>query len=331
MKLHSIARFLTVLIGAASLVLLAGCDGTLFGGDADQVETGTIGLSLTDAPLDDENVTGVYITITGIQYGSEDEGWQTMEGFDPGETNGLFNLLSLTGGESLPIGNLELPAGDYSQIRFLLDAPVQGQGTPETPGAYLEYADGTTEPLFVPSGSQSGFKATSPELFTVPANGTIRLTADFDARKSVVVAGQSGMIILKPTIRLIVDGEAGEIAGALTGMDASKRYTVLAYENDGYVSTEADDPEVGESRFPTAVTSFVVEDGENADGTGDYTLAYLAAGTYDLYVAEYTDTDADEVFDTVVVVGPDEVAGFADVVVEAGVETPVADVSVATE
>jgi hypothetical protein len=37
----------------------------------------------------------------------------------------------------------------------------------------------------------------------VPVNGTVVVTADFDVRKAVVVAGSS--YILKPTIKLIVN------------------------------------------------------------------------------------------------------------------------------
>jgi hypothetical protein len=37
----------------------------------------------------------------------------------------------------------------------------------------------------------------------VPVNGTVVVTADFDVRKAVVLAGSS--YILKPTIKLIVN------------------------------------------------------------------------------------------------------------------------------
>lgn len=247
---------------------------------------GTMSLSLTDAPIDADNVSGVYITINEIQYnrstdGEQDEGsWVTMEEF---EGPGTYNLLELTGGESALLGELVLPAGQYNQIRFILDIPEQGgQGvTLSNPGSYIEYSDGTTEALFVPSGGQSGYKATGS--FQVPENGTVEITADFDVRKAVVVAGASGITILKPTIRLIVENEAGRIGGTVSGYTAGNDLVVYAYEDGAYdASVETADPAEGESRFPNAVTS-------SKSGTdGAYGLWFLAAGTYDVVVAEYS-------------------------------------------
>ena len=163
--------------------------------------TGTLKLYLCDAPLDAENVTGVYITINEIQYHliqyHLDGQWITCEEFKGPQT---YNLLELTGGNSALLGELTLPAGDYTQIRFMLDIPEKGS-SPANPGCYIEFADNSTEPLFVPSGGDTGYKAIGH--FEVPVNGTVEVTADFDVRKAVVVAGSS--YILKPTIKLIVN------------------------------------------------------------------------------------------------------------------------------
>ena len=157
--------------------------------------TGTLKLYLCDAPLDAENVTGVYITINEIQYHLDGQ-WVTCEEFVGNQT---YNLLELTGGNFALLGNFTLPAGDYTQIRFMLDIPENGPH-PTNPGCYVEFADNSTEPLFAPSGGQTGYKAIGQ--FEVTANGTVEVIADFDVRKAVIVAGSS--YILKPTIKLIV-------------------------------------------------------------------------------------------------------------------------------
>jgi hypothetical protein len=159
------------------------------------LETGTLKLYLSDAPLDAENVTGVYITINEIQYHLDDQ-WITCEEFAGKQT---YDLLELTGGNVALLGEFTLPAGNYTQIRFMLDIPENG-AHPANPGCYIEFADDSTEPLFVPSGGQTGYKAIGH--FEVTPNGTAVVTADFDVRKAVVVAGSS--YILKPTIKLIV-------------------------------------------------------------------------------------------------------------------------------
>ncbi len=159
------------------------------------LETGTLELYLCDAPLDTENVTGVYITINEIQYHSDGQ-WTTCEEFVGPQTH---NLLELTGGNSALLGELRLPAGHYTQIRFMLDISERGSH-PANPGCYIEFADDSTEPLFAPSGGETGYKAVGQ--FEVTANGTVVVHADFDVREAVVVTGSS--YILKPTIKLIV-------------------------------------------------------------------------------------------------------------------------------
>jgi len=158
--------------------------------------TGTLKLYLCDAPIDTENVTGVYITINEIQYNLNDQ-WITCAEFVGPQT---YDLLELTGGNFILLGELTLPAGNYTQIRFMLDIAATGSHK-ANPGCYIEFADNSTEPLFVPSGDQTGYKAVGQ--FEVPDGGTAEVTADFDVREAVVVADSH--YILKPTIKLILN------------------------------------------------------------------------------------------------------------------------------
>ena len=266
------------LILAASL-LLGGC-AEESDDSSDSGGTGTLVLSLSDAPVNADNVAGVWITITGIEYKLNNK-WTSLEGdFD----GGPHNLLQLTGGNSSLLGQLTLEAGDYKNIRFQLDAPDEGESAPTNPGSYIEFSDGSDDAaLFVPSGAQTGYKAQGD--FSVPANGTVDLTADFDARKAVVQAGSK--FILKPTIRLIVTDEAGAISGAVTNLGANG-VVVHAYEADTY-STSEETAGTNDNAFPNAVSSSNLVQTEG----GTYTVAFLSAAfAYDLVVAEY---DADGV------------------------------------
>ncbi len=242
--------------------------------------TGTLALYLSDAPIDAANITGVYITINEIQYHINDV-WTTCEEFEGPET---YNLLELTDGNSTLLGELVLPGGHYNQIRFLLDAPVMGQD-PINPGCYIEFADNSTEPLFVPSGNTTGYKAVGE--FTVPVNGTVEITTDFDVRKSVHLAASH--YILWPTIRTVVNDEAGRISGVVTNNSTYTDIIVFAYEDGTWADTEDDEPVYPATRFPNAVNS-----GKMCDD-GHYTIPLLAAGTYDLAVAGYNGADFGEV------------------------------------
>jgi len=241
-------------------------------GEAPETGTGTLELYLADAPIDAENVTGVYITINEIQYHVDDQ-WITCEDFEGPQT---YNLLELTGGNFTLLGDLTLPGGHYNQIRLMLNIPEMGQN-PSNPGCYIEFADNSTEPLFVPSGNTTGYKAVGQ--FTVPNNGTVEVTADFDVRKAVHLADSH--YILRPTIRLVVNNEAGRISGSIANNSTYTDIIVFAYADGTWADTEDDEPVSPASRFPNAVNSGkMCEDGH-------YTIPLLAAGTYDLAVAGY--------------------------------------------
>jgi len=191
-----------------SLSVLAAL-GIIYGIPGEQpLETGTLKLYLCDAPLDAENVTGVYITINEIQY-HRDGQWITCEEFEGPQ---IYNLLELTGGDSALLGELTLPAGNYTQIRFMLDIPEKGPQQ-VNPGCYIEVADNSTEPLFVPSGGQTGYKATGR--FEVTTNETVEVTADFDVRKPGAVHVAGSRYILNPTIKLIGNDQSDESEQAL--------------------------------------------------------------------------------------------------------------------
>lgn len=246
---------------------------------------GKLTLSITDAPIDMTNVTGVYLTITEIQIHKSGNKWMTFEEFEGPQ---VFNILELTEGESALLGSFTLDAGNYTQIRFFVDAPELGDANPSNPGCYIQFDDESTKPLFVPSGSSSGWKAIGA--FKVPSNGEVAITADFDARKSVMKQGNNQMYILKPTIRLIVDNQAGQIAGAVTNLPEGLDVIIYAYEDGSYTEAEAGVP-VNDTtaRFSNAITS------DDVCEEGNYKLAFLAPMTYDLVVTTSLDGDFQEV------------------------------------
>jgi hypothetical protein len=255
--------------------------------------SGVMEVSMTDAPLvQDESIKGVYITVEGIQYHTKDDQWRTFNDFDGPQ---VFDLLALNSGNSKLLGELVLPSGDYTQIRFMIGGPDEGD-SPTNPGTWLErgengiYDDGIDSPLFIPSGEQTGYKAEADGYFSVPVNGSVAVTADFDLRRAVIKRGINDSYILKPVLRLVVDNQAGGIIGDVddtTTLDTtSYKYVIYAYEAGSYTNTEADETE--NQRFPNAVTSseLIVDAEEN-----DYHLAFLAEGAYDLYVARYDIND----------------------------------------
>jgi len=266
-----------MLIAIVTTIYLTSCE--------EQTGSGIIKLSITDSPIDTGNVTGVFITVTEIQVRNSDSVWLTMDNFDGPK---IYNLMDLTRGVSDLLGNFSLDGGRYNQIRFILDAPVKGTSKPVTPGCYIQFTDSSTEPLFVPSGAQSGFKAVGS--FTVPVNGTVDITADFDVRKSVIKTGSAtSRYILKPVIRLIADNQAGSISGNITNIPEGTSIVIYAYTSGTYKEEEANTPTVEGNRFPAAVSS------DMADSQGFYHIAFLAEGGYDLVITTKVNNSFGEV------------------------------------
>ncbi|HXZ94548.1 MAG TPA: DUF4382 domain-containing protein [Dehalococcoidia bacterium] len=89
---------LAVLLSVAIILVVLTVVGVIHWTPAQQpLVTGTLGLYLSDAPADAENVTGVYITINEIQYHLNGQ-WIKFKEFAGPKT---YNLLELTGEISL--------------------------------------------------------------------------------------------------------------------------------------------------------------------------------------------------------------------------------------
>lgn len=244
--------------------------------DSDEAATGRASISITDAPIDDANVKAVFITVTGVEVNGPD-GWTTVETFEEPQ---VIDLLSYQNGESKFLTEEVLAAGVYQGARLQLNIQERVDGDIQNPGCYIEYVDGSTQPLFVPSGAQSGYKAQGE--FEIPAGGVVEITLDFDVRKAVVEAGNSGQFILKPVVRLVANQDAGLIQGTFDAeSNTAAKVVVFAYNDDTFTDSETDEPADEEVRFSNAVSSSTVSD------EGNFTLAFMSSGTYDLYFATY--------------------------------------------
>jgi hypothetical protein len=249
MKKFAGSKTRTWMIVSVLAALVSACGG---GGGSGGVAsgTGTLGVSLTDAPacgFDAVNVTVTKVRINQSSTASENDGGWTDITLNPARK---INLLDLNNGVLLPLGETPLAAGRYSQLRLVLDPNTSnGLANSVVPTGGVETA------LVTPSAVQSGIKLVNE--FDVASGQRVDLLMDFDACKSIVKRG-NGVYALKPVIKVVpfvLNGINGFVDTALLGSGV----LVTAQQNGVIVQTTA----------PNTTT-------------GEFFLARLPAGSYDV-------------------------------------------------
>lgn len=212
MKRHSNTfRILAVSTLAAGLSACGGDGGTVGG-------TGTLRLALTDAPacgFDAVKVTVQSVRVHQSPTAEDDDGgWQTLSL----DTARQVDLLALSNGLLLELGQTSLPAGRYNQLRLVLAENTSGNPLANT----VKPIDGAEMALTTPSAQQSGLKL--QVAMDVAPEQVADYVIDFDACRSVVKAGNSGRYLLKPVLTVLprsTTGVAGEVVPALLGPDTT--------------------------------------------------------------------------------------------------------------
>lgn len=219
-------RRTSLILGVAAAGMMSACGG----GDAG---SGTVAVSLTDAPAcgyDQVNVTVNKIRIHRSATAGEGEGGWTDIAVSPARK---INLLDLTNGITTELGQATLPAGQYTQMRLVLDRNTGNSFA----NSVVRSGSAGEIPLDTPSGTQSGIKLVNG--FEVVANQRLNLVLDFDACKSVVEKGNGGLA-LKPVIKIVppaLNGIEGYVDNALL----SSNVMVTAQQNGEIVSATVPD------------------------------------------------------------------------------------------
>jgi hypothetical protein len=252
------ALFCIILVGLTAIIGTGGGDG--------ESNTGRLSLGLIDAATDD--FQAVYVTIQDVavhKSGANSASWITVA--SPEKT---YNLLELVNGVMEQLGLTELDTAHYTQLRLLLgDTPSGTTNILGNPHPYANYVidySGVTTELKVPSGYQTGIKLVHG--FDITAGVTTELVLDFDATKSIVSAGNSGKILLKPTIKVLDALTSPVISGTvMTGVTGLSGV---------YISAQVYDPDTADPEDEVTVST-----GTISGVSGNYSLT-LDPGTYNL-------------------------------------------------
>ena len=222
-------RYFSFIFVIATGLFLAACSTNSDSGK------GTLKVGLTDAPANFEevNIEIRQVLVNRNEDAEEPEEDGEENDSDSDDENGWYsimddsitvNLLDYQNGAVLDLGEVELDAGMYQQIRLVL-------GDNNT-----VVVDGETYNMTTPSAQQSGYKLNVGA--EIEEGQVYDLVIDFDASQSITVTG-SGMYILKPVLRTVSVEEQASISGTVLPLEAEPY--VYAITGEDTVGTQPDD------------------------------------------------------------------------------------------
>ena len=204
-------------------------------------------VALTDGP--DPSVKEVWVEINQIEILMDDT---THPLILNGSHPGLYNLLDLTNGKDTLLADATIPAGKISQIRLIL-----GENN------FLITQTGEKIALKTPSAQQSGLKV---QVHQEIAGGILyRLTLDFDVARSIVFAGNSGQVLLKPVLRILSFVPSG---GNIKGVVAPDSVLTFVYAIQGLDTVASTSTNVTNGNF-------LIKD----IPAGNYTVSFVPTDT----------------------------------------------------
>lgn len=274
-----IVKWVRALAFGCAVVFLISCDDS-----NEPVGKGNIQFEITDAPTDDANVKGVFVTVTDIKIDGKSIG---------GIARTTIDLKAYNEGETkvLAMAN-QFDAKTYGKVTLVLDLNVDANGA--SPGCYVQTVDGARYKLKNTADGMA--EVVIAKSFEVASNSTTRVVLDFDIRKGIAYDANEGVKYrfvsdggLGGAVRLVMREKSGVIKGIYSDNSAgSAKVVVYAYRKGTFsASTETQPQGENQTYFMNASGSSEVKSGLNGRG---YTIAFLEEGDYELYFASYEET-----------------------------------------
>lgn len=259
-------------------------------GEGNDQFKGELEVEMTDAASDDANIEGVFVTVAEVKVDGE-----TYEGFSGKQT---IDIMAYQNGNTKALGLGELETKSYNEISFVLDYEADASGN--APGCYVKTTDGMKHDLA--ANGEAKKEIVVNKGFDIAANKKTSLVLDFDLRKAIKNGNSSSSSSeysfvtdaeLKAAVRQVEKDQSGKVKGKVEGsMSSDERIIVYAYAKGTYdKDTETKAQGTSNIRFKNATTSAM------ADANGNYTLAFLQEGDYEVHVAKYKDSDNDGKFE----------------------------------
>ena len=234
-------------------------------------EKGEMSVKMTDAAADDENIKGVFVTVANVYVDGD-----RVKNFEPK----TIEISAYHDGEVYALFSDEIKAENYSEISLEFDYEKDADGN--EPGTYVLKSDNSKQKM---NASESTVDVAAD--VTVSEGNTSEIVIDMDLRKSIkrnndgTYAFVSGSEFTS-SFRAVESEKSGKVRGKVQGnTSGDEKVVVYAYRKGTFSSSESQASASSNTRFRGAVTSSEV------DASGDYTLAFLEEGNYEIHVVKY--------------------------------------------
>lgn len=246
----SLLRRAASAVAAASVLLLAGCQGQV------SVDLGT------DAPAD-RDIQQVTASIAGLEFRKDDGSLETLS-FNNSE---LVDLLDYLDGSPIRLfTDEELPEGDYSGVRLVFD-------TDAADDTQVVDVNNNATPLVVTAGNYADVDISVDE----DSSSSDSITLTLDLRQSLSLDSDGDEYTLQPFLRSVSTDDAGQITGTVnvtcpTGSTLAQGGAVYLFQGEDVVPDDRD----GTGVEPYATTE--------VSTAGGYTLRFVPSGDYTIAV-----------------------------------------------
>ena len=247
--------------------------------DGTDESTGTFAVKITDAPSDDANIQGTFVTVSEVKVDG-----QSVEGF----SKQTIEISAYQQGDAKLLINEAMEAETYGSVSLVLDYETDESG--ESPGCYVLTDDNAKHNLAAESQTQS--EMTFQSDFEVQSDTESSWVIDLDLRKAVTREDDNSTereykfvtsTEMQGAFRIVEEENSGEVRGNVSGtLNTDDNMYVYAYKK-GEFDSSSETQAQGNSNvlFANAVTSAKVQ------SDGSYTLAFLQEGDYEIHVASY--------------------------------------------
>ena len=270
------AKWIKSVLMMAAVLILSACH------DDEPAGKGEAEFEITDAPVDDANVKGVFVTIADVRVNGN-----SVQGF----SKQTIDLKAYSEGKTKIIGAGQFDARSYDNVVLVLDLENDADGA--SPGCYVLDKDNAKNRL--KTTAEGTTEVVVNKSWQVAKDTKTSIILDFDLRKALRYSDDAdthysfvGTENLNAAVRLVARAKSGTVVGAYdegNGPGADK-IIVYAYKKGTFNASEETAP-TGDDALLFANASGSAEVKQGLTGN-EFKLAFLEAGDYELHFVGYT-------------------------------------------